>query len=111
MVNRFSTCLFASVMALGLASAALAAEPDPGHPRVNEVTKRLDRQADRTNAGVADGQINGKEAARDRRADARVSNQMARDEAKHDGHLTKGEQVHLNKELNADSERIHDQRH
>lgn len=111
MINRFSTCLFASMIALSTASVAMAETADPGHPRVNEVTKRLDNQADRTNAGVAQGQIGTKQAAHDRAADARISNQMARDEARHDGHITKGEQVHLNRELNRNSDRIAEQRH
>lgn len=110
MIKRLATSLFASVLTLGVASAAMAAEPDPGHPRVNEVTKRVDRQDARINAGVADGKLTPREAAHDRRADARIDAQMARDERKHDGHITKAEDAHLNKELNANSARIHEQR-
>ena len=36
---------------------------------------------------------------------------MSKDEAEHGGHITKGEQKHLNGELNRDSNRIHRQRH
>jgi hypothetical protein len=83
----------------------------PGHPRISEIDGRLDKQQDRTDAGVKDGQINAKQEARDSKADARVAGQMSKDEAADGGHITKGEQAHLNKELNRNSERIHRQRH
>jgi hypothetical protein len=112
MHKRLVTSLFAAALSLTAASAVMAQPvPDPGHPRVNEVTGRLDNQAGRINAGVADGQINAHQAARDRAIDNRVSNQMARDEARHDGHLTRAEDRHLNHELNHDSRRIHAERH
>ena len=109
MIHRIAA---AAVLTLGLASAAVAQPaPQPGHPRVNEIDRRLENQADRTNAGVARGQIGPRQAARDRGADARVERQLTRDEAAHNGHITPGEQRRLNNELNRNSNRIEDQRH
>jgi len=95
----------------GNAMAQTAATPDvPGHPRVNEVNQRLENQQNRTAAGVADGQINGKQAARDESHDANIARRESVDEAKHGGHLTKAEQNNLNKSENKNSARIHNQR-
>lgn len=114
MKNRFTTLLFTSLMAVAMLSSPVMAqtnEPDPGHPRINEVDQRLENQQNRVNNGVHDGQINGRQAARDEHRDARVQHQMSRDEAKHGGHITKREQHHLNHELNHNSHDIHHQRH
>lgn len=113
MSTRLFRCLLAAGLTLAMTPAVMAqpTTPDPGHPRVNEVTGRLDNQNDRINAGVAQGQITQGQAARDRAADGRISNQMARDEAKHNGHLTRAEDRRLNRELNHNSARIHAQRH
>lgn len=83
----------------------------PGHPRVNEVDHRLANQEKRIDQGVADGQISGKQAARDLRQDDNIAQREARDEAEHHGHLTKREDRNLNKSLNHDSRRIRRQRH
>jgi len=105
---------------IGLAAAAAIAsgvamaddpQPVPNHPRVNEVNKRLDNQQNRIQKGVADGQINAKQAARDEKQDSNIAQRESADEAKHNGHLTKGEQNRLNKSENHDSKRIHNQRH
>jgi hypothetical protein len=103
-----------TVSAIAVSSAALAQQPAPtdipGHPRVNEVNQRLDNQQDRIQQGVADGQLNAKQATRDEAHDANVAQRESRDEAEHGGHLTKAEQNHLNKSLNKNSRRIHKQR-
>ena len=94
-----------------LAGAAQAQSNDvPGHPRVNEVNQRLDNQQNRIQNGVADGQMNARQAARDEKQDANIAQRESRDEAEHGGHLTKQEQKNLNKSLNKDSTRIHKQR-
>jgi hypothetical protein len=83
----------------------------PGHPRVNEVNQRLDNQQNRVQKGVADGQIGAKQAVRDDKQDANIAQRESADEAKHNGHLTKGEDKRLNKSQNHDSRRIRSQRH
>jgi hypothetical protein len=107
-IFRFS--LLSLAAAAAIASGAAMAQ-DPGHPRVNEVNQRLENQQDRINKGVADGQINGKQAARDERHDANIARRESIDEAKHGGHLTKAEDRRLNKSENRNSHRIYRQRH
>ncbi len=105
-------CVFAAVFASGAVMAQSSSDPTvPGHPRVNEVNQRLDKQQSRTQAGVADGQINAKQEARDDKHDANIAQRESVDEAKHNGHLTKREQKNLNKSENRNSRRIHRQRH
>ena len=111
-IFRFS--LLGLAAAAAIASGAVMADPPapvPDHPRVNEVNQRLDNQQDRIQAGVADGQINAQQAARDEKQDANIAQRESADEAKHNGHLTKGEQNRLNRSENHDSRRIHHQRH
>ena len=95
---------------LAAAPIAALAQDVPGHPRENEVNSRLENQQDRVNAGVADGQLNARQAARDSSRDARVAREESRDEAKHDGHITKAEQARMNRQLNHNSNDIHNQR-
>jgi len=95
-----------------LTSPAFAQDEEiPGHPRVNEVDQRLENQQGRVNNGVEQGQMNGREAVRDEHRDARVQHQLSRDETRHNGHVTKGEQRRMNRELNRNSHDIHRQRH
>ncbi len=108
----------ASILPVAAAFAILLSGPvfaqeaiDPGHPRVNEIQGRIDNQENRVNQGIGQGQINGRQAARDDARDARVERQLQRDEAKHGGHITKGEQAKLNRELNHNSRAIYNQRH
>jgi hypothetical protein len=113
MTSRFNLIAFGLVAALASAGAmAQAANPTdiPGHPRVSEVNQRLDNQQNRVQNGVADGQVNAKQAARDEKQDANIAARESRDEAEHGGHLTKQEDKNLNKSLNHDSKRIHKQR-
>ncbi len=83
----------------------------PGHPRVNEVNQRLSNQQSRIQSGEANGTINGKQAARDEKQDANIAQRESADEAKHNGHLTKGVDRRLNKSENHDSRRIRRQKH
>lgn len=110
LISRITLIASAVVMS----GAALAQQPAPtdipDHPRVNEVNQRLDNQQNRIQQGVADGQLNAKQATRDEAHDANVAQRESRDEAEHGGHLTKAEQNHLNKSLNHNSGRIHKQR-
>jgi hypothetical protein len=111
---RLSLTSFAMIAALAssAAMAQTAAPQDnvPGHPRVNEVNQRLQNQQNRIQAGVADGQINAKQEARDEKQDSNIAQRESADEAKHNGRLTKAEQKRLNASENQDSRRIHKQR-
>ncbi len=102
--------MVAASVSLLLAAAPALAQDVPGHPRENEVNTRLQNQQNRVANGVADGQINAKQAARDSARDAKVAREESRDEAKHDGHITKAEQAKMNRQLNNNSDHIHDQR-
>ena len=93
------------------ASGVAIAQDVPDHPRVNEVNQRLENQQQRIDAGEAKGQITPGQAARDETHDANIARRESVDEAKHGGHLTKGEQGRLNHSLNKNSHRIHRQRH
>ncbi len=82
----------------------------PGHPRVNEVDQRLDNQQKRIDNGVASGTINAKQEARDQATDAKVSQELSKDEAKNGGKITKAEQRRMNRQLTHNSKRIHHQK-
>lgn len=106
--------LIAIALAALFASAAASAQVNPiyipGHGRINQVNQRLANQQNRIDAGIADGQINARQAFRDERQDANIAAREERDMAEHGGHLTAAEQQHLNQSLNHDSDRIHYQR-
>ena len=110
-----STHLF---FAAGLALASVISTtsmaqtaPIPDHPRVNEVNRRLDNQQNRIQRGLANGTLNGRQAARDERHIANIAQRESADEAKHGGHLTQGEQNRLNRAENRNSRRIYRQAH
>jgi hypothetical protein len=108
MVRRIATFAWGSLLSLCVASSALA--EIEGHPRVNGINQRLATQQSRIAAGVAHGQIAPSQARRDAAVDARVSQQLSRDEALHDGHVTPVEQLRIDHELDRNSIRIYDQR-
>lgn len=113
MKKSITALALTAVLAVGISGAAMAQATDPnvpGHPRVNEVDQRLENQQDRVDTGVAKGQINAKQEARDDAKDAKVSRQLSADEAKNGGHITKAEDKKLNKELNKNSRKIRKQR-
>lgn len=100
-MNRIRLSVLALAMSGALVSTAtLAQQPDPGHPRVNEINHRVDAQQDAVNNLSAKGKLNAKQAGRDQAINARIEQRATADEAKHGGHLTKGEQHNLNKSLN-----------
>lgn len=110
--SSLKLAVFSLVFATSAAFAQAPADPNvPGHPRVNEINQREDNQQNRIQNGVADGQINAKQEARDERHLSNVQQRESRDEAEHGGHLTKHEQHNLNRSLNKNSRRIHRQRH
>jgi hypothetical protein len=111
MKSKYITLIAASAICIISGSGTALAQNVPGHPRVNEVNQRLNNQQARINQGLANGTMSGKQAARDEAHDANIAKRESIDEAKHDGHLTKGEQARLNGSLNANSARIYDQKH
>jgi hypothetical protein len=111
MAVKSVTLIAASTVLAILGSSAVFAQDVPDHPRVNEVNQRLDNQQTRIDQGLANGTMSGKQAARDEAHDANIAKRESVDEAKHGGHLTKGEQRRLNRSLNKNSQRIHNQKH
>ena len=110
---NFRLSVFGFIALSALVSSTVMAQDTsvPGHPRVNEVNQRLSNQQNRIQSGEANGTINGKQAARDEKQDANIAQRESADEAKHGGHLTKGEDNRLNKSENHDSRRIRRQKH
>ncbi len=113
--TRASTIRFALLGLLAcstlLGTGAMAQDSTvPGHPRVNEVNQRVDNQQNRTANGIAQGTITGKQAANDEKRDANIAQRESADEARHNGHLTKGEDRRLNRSENRNSCAIRRQR-
>jgi hypothetical protein len=111
MMIKSKALILASLCSGVLGSSMAMAQTVPDHPRVNEVNQRLDNQQARINQGLTNGTMTGKQAARDEAHDANIAKRESVDEAKHNGHLTKGEQRRLNKSENRNSRRIYRQKH
>ncbi|MEI7668862.1 MAG: hypothetical protein WCJ33_02120 [Pseudomonadota bacterium] len=107
MRNNIIMISFAS--AILVASSAFAQEENK--TRVNQIENRIDNQEQRINKGIADGNLTKGQARRDERRTDRVEKELKRDEAKHDGHITKREEHRMNNQLNHNSEHIHHQNH
>jgi hypothetical protein len=108
---RLSMITLAAVLACGAAVAQGAPQDSlAGHPRVNEVNRRLDNQQKRVDKGVANGTITPAQAARDETHDARIAQRASADEARHNGHLTRPETARLNHAENRNSRHIRRQR-
>jgi uncharacterized lipoprotein YajG len=84
---------------------------DSGHPRVNQVNRREERQQQRIAQGVKDGSLSPKETANLEKREASVQKQEQKDMAKHNGHLTKAEQAQLNRRENRISKSIYKDKH
>ena len=84
---------------------------DPGHPRVNEVNRREERQQDRIAKGVKSGELTPGETARIEKGEARLQKRETKDMSKDNGHLTKQDKTQLNHEENRLSQRIHRDKH
>ena len=92
-------------------SAAGAGQVDPGHPRVNQVNRRETNQQNRIANGVKNDKLTPGQTARLERGEQRLQNNEKRDMAKDNGHLTKQDQRHLNKEANHMSKRVYKDKH
>src|SRR5579885_1550104 len=92
-------------------SGAGPGQVDPGHPRVNQVNRRETRQQQRIANGVKSGQLTPGETHRLERGEQRLQNNEKKDMAKDNGHLTKQDQLQLNRESNRMSKRIYNDKH
>jgi len=121
MTNKFTNSLLvlaASGLFITGSAVAQTAAPtagpgavDPGHPRVNQVNRRLTRQQKRINNGVNNGSLNAKETNNLDKREASVQNQEQKDMAKDNGHLTKANQRQLNRRENRISKSIYKDKH
>jgi hypothetical protein len=81
------------------------------HPRRNEVNTRIDNQRARINQGVKSGELTKQQAQQLRANDRAIKQQEHADVKANGGYLTRSEQKQLNKEENANSTLIHDEKH
>ena len=84
---------------------------DPGHPRVNQVNHREQRQQNRIANGLHNGTLNANQAGNLEKREAGLQNQERKDMAEHNGHLTKAEQRGLNRRENRISRSIYKDKH
>jgi len=84
---------------------------DPGHPRVNEVNARQERQQQRIANGVKNGSLSPKETANLEKRENHIQNEEKRDMATNGGHLTKAEQNRINRQQNHISKSIYKDKH
>lgn len=94
-----------------LAAPGFAQTYEPGHPRVNEVTSRQESQQKRIAEGVRSGELTRGEAARLEAQQQHIESQKERYMAEHNGHLTRREQIQLNREQNRASRNIYAKKH
>ena len=109
-MNFKKTALMAAVglaIAFGSATAASAnTNWEQNHPRRTEVMGRVHEQNLRITKERREGELTRHQAMAMRGHDRMVLRQEQRDAHFHGGAITKGEQHHLNKELNRNSRRI-----
>ncbi len=106
--------MFAGSAAAQTATTTSGAGPgvvDPGHPRVNEVNARETVQQRRIANGVKNGSLSPRETSNLERREASVQRREQRDMAEHNGHLTKKEQVGINRQQNRISRSIARDKH
>lgn len=104
--------LFFTALAIAVSTAAFAQGPGhqpthlQGHPRVNQVNRRIDNQERRINEERREGDLTKAQARQDRR-NLRTINQEKHDMRSQDnGHLTRADQRALNQQLNQNSRKI-----
>lgn len=84
---------------------------DPGHPRVNQVNRRQERQQQRITNGVESGKLSPQQTANLEKREASVQKREQKDMAAHNGHLTKAEQQGINRQQNRISKSIYKDKH
>jgi hypothetical protein len=114
MMTKLSAILAGATMFL-VASTSFAHEREQSfettHPRRAEVHQRLENQRERIQAGLHEGQLTPREAARLRARDRAIRAEERARAARHGGHLTRRDQRILNRQENAVSRRIAHERH
>ena len=91
----------------GAGTVAQAQGFDQEHPRRAEVIKRLNSEDIRINAGQREGELGRKQARQLRNEDRAIHAEERADAALNHGHITKGEQRHLNRQEDQLSRQIH----
>ncbi len=76
------------------------------HPRRAQVNHRLEKQNDRIDHKVADGQMSKKEAHKLRKNDHKIRHEERDMASQNNGHITKQEQKTLNQQENQNSRKI-----
>lgn len=105
MASFFSRALTVSALALTLVGSALLPAS------AGEVQNRIDNQQARIHQGVRSGQLTAGERNRDERHLHSIARERNRDLRRNGGYLTRGEQAHINRRLNANSRRIYRTKH
>ena len=105
MLNRKSvtTIILASTAAMMSTGAVAGTRWQNHHPRRVEVNHRLANQNRRIDHERREGEITGAQAHALHQDDHAIRSQERADATTDGGHITKGEQHHLNQELNANS--------
>jgi hypothetical protein len=104
--------LIIAVLAVGIGLSAFAQRPGvqrtniKNHPRVNQVNKRINNQEQRIIEERKEGDLTHKEAREVRKDLAAINKEKRQMRKAHNGHLTKKDQVILNKQLNETSKKI-----
>ncbi len=78
----------------------------PFHPRTSQVNGRMNNEQRRIHNGVATGRLRPAQAVRLERDQQHIQRQENRDLARHNGHLTWRERMHLNRKENVQAHRI-----
>lgn len=88
--------------AIIFSSAAFAQEESiggEGHPRINQVESRIERQENAVDQAEQTGKITAEQADKAESHLSKQKEQLKTDAAKHGGHITKKEQATLNHKL------------
>ena len=78
---------------------------------MTQLNRREERQQQRIAEGVRSGELTPRETRQLERQQGRIERQERRDMARHNGHLTAGEQARLNREQNRASRNIYAKKH
>ncbi|MGC2209215.1 MAG: hypothetical protein WA532_03795 [Candidatus Korobacteraceae bacterium] len=107
----FSGLLAAPGFAQTNTSDAGPGKDDPGHPRVNQVNQRQQNQQNRIANGEKSGALTPHESVKLERQQNRIDRSEKKDMSEHNGHLTRGEQSHLNQRQDKASANIYAKKH
>lgn len=108
-----TTCAVVTGLLVLAASSPASAKPkwSDAHPRRAEVNDRLNHQNARIKEGVKSGKLTHEQAQQLHREDKAVRQEERQMAAQHHGHITKAEQHKLNRQENAVSGQIHEEKH